>query len=116
MYGEKHEYSVGEICSMTGVTRKTLFYYDRIGLLKPSGRHGSQEHKRYGNSELQRLRSILEYREAGLTIGETREVMDDPECRKTELFSRVLNRLMTEKEEKEKQIRLIQKLISAGGA
>ncbi|MBQ1325319.1 MAG: MerR family transcriptional regulator [Solobacterium sp.] len=28
-------YSVGEICSLTGVTRKTLFYYDRIALLKP---------------------------------------------------------------------------------
>ena len=109
--GEKHEYSVGEICSLTGVTRKTLFYYDRTGLLKPAYRHGSQEHKRYGNTEFQRLIRILDYREAGLSIGEIRKILDDPDCSRKDLFAKVLDRLIKEKAEKEKQILKVKEYI-----
>ena len=102
--GEKHEYSVGEICSLTGVTRKTLFYYDRTGLLKPA-------HKRYGNTEFQRLIRILDYREAGLSIGEIRKILDDPDCNRRDLFAKVLDRLIKEKAEKEKQILKVKEYI-----
>ena len=105
--GEKHEYSVGEICSLMNITRKTLFYYDRIGLLKPAFRQGSQEHKKYGNTEYQRLRTILSYREAGFSIGEIRILLDDPDCNKRELYENVLLRLISEKQEKEEQIRKV---------
>lgn len=101
---EGHQYSVGEICAITGVTRKTLFYYDRIGLLKPSSRRGSQEHKRYGNKELERLKTILEYRDAGLSVSETGKMIDDPDCDKHRLLEKVLERLEKEREEKESQI------------
>ena len=40
-------YTVAEISSITGVTRKTLFYYDKIGLLNPTNRIGPQMHKFY---------------------------------------------------------------------
>ena len=40
-------YSVGEICRITGITRKTLFYYDRIGLLVPYKRTEPQQFKLY---------------------------------------------------------------------
>ena len=35
--------TVHEVCESTGVTRKRLFYYDRIGLLKPSRRDTNQD-------------------------------------------------------------------------
>ena len=29
-------YTVKEICEKYGITRKTLFYYDKVGLINPS--------------------------------------------------------------------------------
>ena len=58
-------YSVGEICRITGITRKTLFYYDRIGLLVPYERTEPQQFKLYDRERLERLNGIIEYRGAG---------------------------------------------------
>ena len=51
-------YSVGEICRITGITRKTLFYYDRIGLLVPYERTEPQQFKLYDRERLERLNGI----------------------------------------------------------
>ena len=60
--------SVKEICRVTGVPRKTLFYYDRIGLLEPSRRSGKQNFKEYDEQAVNRLLEIRLYREMGLSI------------------------------------------------
>jgi DNA-binding transcriptional MerR regulator len=60
--------SVKEICRVTGVTRKTLFYYDRIGLLEPSRRSGKQNFKEYDEQAVNRLLEIRLYREMGLSM------------------------------------------------
>ncbi|MBQ1321890.1 MAG: MerR family transcriptional regulator, partial [Solobacterium sp.] len=70
-------YTVSDICSLTGVTRKTLFYYDRIGLLKPVARSGPQNSKLYDQEGLRKLQRILRYREAGLQISEVRGLLRD---------------------------------------
>ena len=70
-------YSVGEICKITGITRKTLFYYDRIGLLVPYERTEPQQFKLYDRKRLERLNGIIEYRGAGLRIAEIRALLDD---------------------------------------
>lgn len=59
---EMHLYSVGEVCSLTGVTRKTLFYYDKNGLLKPTDRITAQKFKLYDADQLVRLNKILIHR------------------------------------------------------
>ena len=103
-------YSVGEICSLTGVTRKTLFYYDRIALLKPYDRVGVQNHKVYDNTALQRLYRILLYRDAGLRIEEIRSILDGAQDRNA-VLCRVLERLMREAEQKKEQIARIRVLM-----
>lgn len=65
---KKRLLSVGEVCALCRISRKTLFYYDRIGLLKPSLRKGSQNHKYYDSEALRRLRQIIRYREAGISL------------------------------------------------
>ncbi|MBR2990313.1 MAG: MerR family transcriptional regulator [Solobacterium sp.] len=109
---EKEEitYSVGEICTLTGVTRKTLFYYDRIGLLKPYDRIGVQSHKVYDREALERLRSILLYRDAGLQIREVRYLLEENRDRKT-VLKEILRRLEAEREKKEYQIGKIKELL-----
>ena len=80
MDGER--YTVGELCTMTGITRKTLFYYDRIHLLEPTERIGVQKQKIYNNADYVRLRNILKYKEAGLLLNEIREILDMEDQRK----------------------------------
>ncbi len=108
-YGER--YTVGELCTMTGITRKTLFYYDRIHLLEPSARIGAQKHKIYSNADYERLRNILKYKEAGLLLNEIREILDTDDQRKKEILLKTQQRLETEIEQKQYQIRVLSQLI-----
>ena len=103
-------YTVSDICILTGVTRKTLFYYDRIGLLKPAARTGPQNSKLYDPESLQRLQKILRYREAGLQISEVRGLLRDDTDHLVILLA-ALERLKQEQEQKEEQIFLLMGLL-----
>lgn len=105
-------YSVKEVCDRYGITRKTLFYYDRSGLLKPTMRQGSQQFKYYDDDALSRLETILKYRNAGLSIEEIRAVIDLKN--KKEILNILLNvrkRLNNEAKKKQEEIRKLDELI-----
>jgi DNA-binding transcriptional MerR regulator/RimJ/RimL family protein N-acetyltransferase len=67
-------YSISGLARACGLSRSTLLYYDRLGLLKPSGRTGSG-YRSYTESEQRRLERIGHFREAGLTLKEIRAVL-----------------------------------------
>lgn len=71
--------TVKEVCEIAGITRKTLFYYDKIGLLKPTARIGNQKHKLYSDKALRRLLQIRIYRKAGLDIREIKQLLQGAE-------------------------------------
>lgn len=104
-------YSVSDICYLTGVTRKTLFYYDKIGLLEPSLRQGIQKHKMYDENQRRRLDVILKYRNAGMTILEVKSLLDDPQVNRKEIFENALKRLNEEYEQKKEQIEVLKELM-----
>lgn len=109
----KELYSVGQICEKTGITRKTLFYYDRNGLLTPTERSGTQQFKFYDEGKLARLKRIITYREAGLSIAEIREMLDDQKADKLKVLQGALNRLLQERDKADQEIRNLQNLIEA---
>lgn len=104
-------YSVGEICRITGITRKTLFYYDRIGILVPYERIEPQQFKLYDRERLERLNCIIEYRRAGLRIAEIRALLDDCHANRLEVMNGALERLLREKNGVDRQIRNLKELI-----
>jgi DNA-binding transcriptional MerR regulator len=110
---ENRIFSVGEICERTGITRKTLFYYDRIGLLCPSERTERQNFKLYDSKKLVRLEQIVSYRRAGLSIREIRELLDDEQAKRLEILKGAMERLLMEKEDKEQEIKNLKSLIEA---
>lgn len=67
-------YSISKLARACGLSRTTLLYYDRLGLLKPSGRTGSG-YRYYTKTEQRRLERIGHFREAGLTLKEIRAVL-----------------------------------------
>ncbi len=106
-------FSVGEICEKTGITRKTLFYYDRIGLLCPTERTERQNFKLYDSQKLVRLEEIISYRRAGLSIREIRELLDDGQVNRLEILEQAMERLLKEKKEKHQEIEKLKCLIES---
>ena len=108
----KKLYSIKDVCTKYGITRKALFYYDRIALLKPTKREGKQQFKYYDDNALFRLGTILEYRSAGLTIEETKQIIDlKDKKQKLEILLRVKERLKKEANQKQEEIRSLNTLI-----
>lgn len=55
--------TVHEVAKLTGITARTLHYYDEIGLLKPSI-ITEAKYRQYTDDDLTRLQEILFFREA----------------------------------------------------
>lgn len=67
-------YSISQIARACGLSRSTLLFYDRKGLLKSSARTGSG-YRVYSRKDLNRLMRIRQLREAGLSLKEVRSVL-----------------------------------------
>lgn len=69
--------TVKEVSELAGVSVRTLHHYDAIGLLKPS-RVTEAGYRLYDREALERLQTILFFRELGLPLKEIREILDSP--------------------------------------
>jgi MerR family transcriptional regulator, thiopeptide resistance regulator len=77
MERQDSSHSVGEVARLAGVTVRTLHHYDEIGLLSPSERSAAG-YRRYGESDLDRLRDVLAYRELGFALEDIAAILDEP--------------------------------------
>lgn len=68
---------VGELARATGLTVRTLHYYDEIGLVTPSERT-SGGHRLYAAPDVQRLYRVCLLRKVGLTLEQIAGALDDP--------------------------------------
>jgi DNA-binding transcriptional MerR regulator/ADP-ribose pyrophosphatase YjhB (NUDIX family) len=68
-------WSIQEVARASGVTARTLRYYDEIELLAPA-RVGSNGHRVYERAQLLRLHQILLLRELDVDLATIREVVD----------------------------------------
>lgn len=71
------EYSIRELAALSGVTTRTLRWYDQIGLLKPC-RIAESGYRYYGPAEVDRLQEILYFRAIGVGLDQIKECLDDP--------------------------------------
>lgn len=69
--------TVHEVSERTGVSIRTLQYYDTIGVLHPAG-HTDAGYRMYDRSDLERLQQILLFRELGFSLKDIRTMMQDP--------------------------------------
>lgn len=63
------KYKIGEFAKLANVTERTLRYYDKIGLLKPSSIL-SNGYRQYTDSDLLKLQKILSLKHLGFSIEE----------------------------------------------
>ena len=67
--------TVTRLARACGLSRTTVLYYESIGLLKPA-RRSAGNYRLYGEKDLERLRQVCFYREAGLKLGDIRSILD----------------------------------------
>lgn len=65
---------VGEVTQNTGISVRTLHYYEEIGLLAPVRRSASG-HRRYGHGDIVRLQEIRSLQQLGLSLADIRETL-----------------------------------------
>ncbi len=68
---------IGELAQKTGVSIRTLHYYDEIGLLSPSHRTESG-HRLYIDQDIVHLQKIMSLRQLGFSLQEIRKCLENP--------------------------------------
>lgn len=86
--GSRH---IGALARETGLSIRTLRYYDRLGLLTPSARTEGG-HRCYDAGDVRRLHRVLALRSFGLPLARIRAVLDaEPDHDPAELIRRQLD-------------------------
>jgi len=106
------EYTINKLAGMSGVSTRTLRYYDQIKLLCPK-RISSNGYRIYGEAEVDLLQQILFYRELGLTLEEIGHILKDPKYDKNKALEGHLSALLLRKNQIEMLINNVTKTISS---
>ena len=69
------QYTPSELANLTGVTPRTIRYYDQRGLLKPESRN-EEGYRLYGSDALLRMQRITMLKFAGFSLGEIRDALE----------------------------------------
>jgi DNA-binding transcriptional MerR regulator len=68
-------YRIGEFAKLSGVSTKTLRFYDAAGLLHPTTVHPLTGYRRYSAQQLQDLAAILALKDLGASLREIHSVL-----------------------------------------
>jgi len=83
---------VGELARRSGLSVRTLHYYDEIGLLEPS-HHSAAGHRLYGAADVARLQQIVSLRQLGFSLDEIGGCLDRTEFSLRAVIEMHVNRL-----------------------
>lgn len=84
------EYTIKKIAELSGVSPRTLRFYDEIGLLKPA-RINSSGYRIYGANEIDRLQQSLFYRSLEFKLEQIQELLNQPTLISTKLYLNIRN-------------------------
>ena len=102
--------TVKEVSDITGISVRTLHYYDEIGLLVPTQK-SEAGYRLYDDEALERLRQILFFREFDISLKEIRAVMENPAFDRNEILQMQRRMLVRKKERLERLITSIDKIL-----
>ena len=89
--------TVHEVSRLAGVSIRTLQYYDKIGLLHPAG-YTDAGYRLYDDTELERLRHILLFRELEFPLKDIRAILDSPDFDRSKALEQQIELLKLKKE------------------
>ena len=102
-------FTVNEVSKIAGISIRTLQYYDKIGLLPPSGFTDSG-YRLYNEDSLERLQTILLFRELEFPLKEIKKIIENPDFDKQKALSEQIKLLKLRREQIDSLISLAEKL------
>ena len=102
--------TVKEISDLTGISVRTLHYYDEIGLLKPTEKSDAG-YRLYDDKALETLQQILFFREFDISLKEIKAVLDNPALERNQILQVQRKMLVTKKERMERLIASIDDML-----
>ena len=102
--------AVKEISDLTGISVRTLHYYDEIGLLKPTEKSDAG-YRLYDDKALETLQQILFFREFDISLKEIKAVLDNPALERNQILQVQRKMLVTKKERMERLIASIDDIL-----
>lgn len=105
--------TVKEVSKLTGVSVRTLHHYDAIGLLKPAT-VTEAGYRLYDDTALERLQTILLFRELQFPLKEIKGILDSPVFDPAEALDQQIKLLEIQKEHIENLISFARKIKNEG--
>jgi len=88
-------FTIGDLVKQFKISRSTILYYDKIGLLKPSERTDSN-YRLYSNGDVERLKTIMRHREAGIPLKDIMKLLEIENTNISDILTRRLKNIQTE--------------------
>ena len=98
---------IKEFADFTGVSVRTLHYYDEIGLLKPASVDRSTGYRFYDDNSFLRMQEILFYRELDFSLKRIGDILSSPHYDKNKALQEQKQLLTLKKERLERLISAI---------
>lgn len=105
--------TIKEMSRRTGVSIRTLQYYDRIGLLRPAA-YTQSSYRLYDDTDLERMQQILLFRELRFPLKQIREILDSPNFDRKRALRQQIDLLTIQKERLEDLISLAGTILTKG--
>ncbi len=105
--------TVNEVSKLTGVSVRTLHYYDEIGLLIPAVTTDAG-YRMYDDTNLERLQQILLFKELEFSLRDIKKMIDSPDFDREKALSEQIKLLTLKKEHFENLISYAKRIKSKG--
>ncbi|MDO4460580.1 MAG: MerR family transcriptional regulator [Clostridia bacterium] len=105
--------TVHEVSRLTGVSVRTLQYYDGINLLKPA-KYTEAGYRLYDEDSLERLQQILLFRELEFPLKEIKRILSSPNFDREKVLSQQIELLTLKKEHLEQLISFARQIKDKG--
>ncbi len=102
--------TVKEVSTLSGISVRTLHYYDEIGLLKPTGK-SEAGYRLYDDKALETLQQVLFFREFDIPLKEIKAIMANPALDRKQILQMQRKMLTAKKERMERLIASIDDIL-----
>lgn len=102
--------TVKEVSNLTGISVRTLHYYDEIGLLRPS-KVSEAGYRLYDDKALEELQQILFFREFDMPLKNIKSIMENSAFDRNQVLLSQRNMLVRKKERLERLIGSIDNIL-----
>lgn len=105
------EYTINALSRIAGVSKRTLRYYDEIGLLAPK-RKSSNGYRIYGEQEIEKLQQILFYRNLDMPLDDIKQILNDVHFDSEKALTEHCQRLLAKKAQVDQLLETIDKTLA----